>query len=165
MDLPDTLIILSYWLFVFLLILGILAFCAYFIGAVRRNFRTARVIWIAICVVHLIAILALEQHYPSIAGSPDEPHIAEQFQWLSIFPMLVYCFPSSIFSFALGVGVDNLLCRIVSARACDSEFAFVAIWWLLPVTLGYLQWFAFVPWFLKRSEKRLPALMTGDSIS
>jgi hypothetical protein len=151
------LIFLAYWLVVFLFILGIFVFFRYLLGAVRRNFRSARAIWIAICLVHLAAILAFNYYHPDIPGSPDEPRVGENFMGLSIFPTLIYCFPSSVLSFALGAFIDNLLCPIAGPQACDSTSAYLAIWWLLPVALGYLQWFTLIPWLLKKSEKRLPA--------
>jgi hypothetical protein len=159
------LIILTYWLFIFLLILGIFVFFTYFVGAIRRNLSSARAIWIAICGVHLIAILALEYYHSDIARNIDEPHVREQSVWLYNFPTLLYCFPSSVLSFALGASLDRMLCSIAGPKACDammdSFLAFVAIWWLPPVTLGYLQWFALTPWLLKKFEKRLPALTTS----
>lgn len=154
--------ILTYWLLVFLLVLGILVSLAYFIGAIRRNLSSARTIWISICVVHLIGILALDYYHSDIARNIDEPYIREQSVWLYNFPTLLYCFPSSVLSWALGAGLDRLLCSIAGPKAYDSMmnsmFEFVAIWWLLPVTIGYLQWFKLVPWLLKRFEKRTPAV-------
>jgi hypothetical protein len=158
----DLLLILTYWLFMFLLILGVLVFVAYFVGVVRRKPNSARAIWITICLVHLIAILALEYYHSDIARNIDEPRVMEQSVWLYNFPTLLYCFPSSVLSWALGAGLDRLLCSIAGPKACDSMMnsmsEFVAIWWLLPVTIGYLQWFKLVPWLLKRFEKRTSAM-------
>ena len=155
MDLPILIIFLVY----FLVIFGAAVLFAYFVVALRRNLKSARAIWIAICLVHLIAILAFDYYHPSIAGSADEPRFAEQFQWLSIFPTLLYCFPSSVFSFGLAAALSHLLCSVVGEQACDSELAFVSIWWLIPVTLGYLQWFMVFPPLLKKFEKRLSGMV------
>lgn len=141
----------------FLIIFGALVLFAYFVETVRQHFSSARAIWIAVCVAHLIAILAFDHYHPDIPGNLDEPRFAEQFQWLSILPMLLYCFPSSVFSFALGAALQNgVLCPIFGPQACDSELAFVAIWWLVPVTLGYLQWFKLLPRLLRKFERRFP---------
>ena len=152
MDLVTLIVFLLY----FLVIFGALVLLAYFVVALRRNLRSARVFWIAVCVVHLIAILAFDYYHPSIAGSADEPRFAEQFQWLSIFPTLLYCFPSSVFSFGLAAALSHVLCSIVGEQACDSELAFVLIWWLIPVTFGYLQWFKVFPLLLKKFQERFP---------
>jgi hypothetical protein len=154
-------LILTYGFFSFVLF-GVVIFCTYFLVlAVQRHFRSARVIWLGICAVHLIAVLAFEYYHPETAGNLDEHRFAEQFQWLSTYPILVYCFPSSLFSFALGVALNRTFCSVVDSQTCDSELAFVAIWWLIPVALGYLQWFKLTPWLLKKLEKRFPALMTS----
>jgi|HubBroStandDraft_6_1064221.scaffolds.fasta_scaffold207209_2 hypothetical protein len=158
----ELLLILAYWLFMFLLILGIFVSCAYFVGAVRRNPNSARTIWIAICLAHLIAILTFDYYHSDIARNIDEPHVMEQSVWLDNFPTMLYCFPSSVLSFALGAALNHVLCSIAGPKACDSVMnsmsEFVAILWLLPVTIGYLQWFKLVPWLLKKFEKRTPAM-------
>ena len=151
-----TLIFVAY----FLPILGLLALFAYFVGAVRRNLRSARAFWIAVCVIHLTAVLAFDYYHPVIPGKLDDPHMLEESQWLSNFPTFVYCFPSSMLSLALEAAVSHVLCPIIGSQACDSNLAFVGIWWLIPVTLGYLQWFKSVPWMLKKYETRSPELTT-----
>jgi hypothetical protein len=146
------------FLLYFLPIVGLFALFAYFVGAVRRNFRSARAIWIAVCLVHLTALLAVDYYHPVVPGKLDDPHILEESQWLSNFPTFVYCFPSSILAIALEWAVSSVLCPIVGEQACDSELAFVGLWWLIPVTLGYLQWFILLPWLFKTSERRSPEL-------
>jgi hypothetical protein len=150
------LLILIVFLVYFLVIFGALVLLAYFVVALRRNLRSARAIWIAICVAHLIALLAFDHYRSSMPGSLEESRFAEQFQWLSFPPILLYCFPSSVFSFALGAALSRGLCSIVGEEACDSELAFVLIWWLIPVTFGYLQWFKVFPPLLKKFQKRYP---------
>ena len=103
-----------------------------------------------------MAILAFDYYHTSMPGRLDESRFAEQFQWLSTLPTLIYCFPSSVFSFALGAAMSRVLCSIVGEQVCDSEVAFVIIWWLIPVTLGYLQWFKVFPPLLKKFQKRFP---------
>jgi hypothetical protein len=155
MDLVTLIIFLLY----FLVIFGALVLLAYFVVALRRNLRSARVFWIAVCVAHLIGLLAFDyyhSYHSSMPGSLEESRFAEQFQWLSNLPTLFYCFPSSVFSFALGAALSRGLCSIVGEQACDSELAFVLIWWLIPVTFGYLQWFKVLPLLLKKFQERFP---------
>jgi hypothetical protein len=147
----STLLAISvYFLVIFL---AALLLAAFFLVAVRY-LSSPLTVWISICVVHLIAILAFEYYHPSVPGNLDEPRIAEQSQWLLIFPPLLYCFPSSVLSYALGAALSLSVCPIFGPQACDSELVSVGIWWLIPVVLGYLQWFKLFPWLLMKFEKR-----------
>jgi hypothetical protein len=71
---------------------------------------------------------------------------------------MLYCFPSSLLSFPLGALLNHVLCSIAGPKACDavthSMLAFLAISWLPPVTVGYLQWFTLLPWTLRKRKKR-----------
>jgi hypothetical protein len=155
MDLVDVLIFLAFSLIYFLIFLIVLVALVWFGKLVVRDFRSARAIWISICIVHLMAFLAYDYYHPEIPGDPNQPRFAEQFQGISLLPMMAYCFPSSVLSYALGAALDHVLCP--SLEACDSMLVFVPIWWLMPVTLGYLQWFRLFPWLLKKFENRPPA--------
>ncbi len=118
-----------------------------------RHFKTARAVWVAVAVAHLMAVFAFEYYHPSIRGDLNEPRLAEQSQWLSNFPTMIYCFPSSILSFSFTFILSRLLCPIIGPGSCDGELAFVSIWWLIPVTLGYLQWFKALPYLHKKFAK------------
>jgi uncharacterized membrane protein YbhN (UPF0104 family) len=159
------LIILMYLVLSFSVVLGLYVFFVYFVGAIRQNLPSARAIWISICVIHLMAILVFEYYHSHIVANFDEPQVREQSVWLFNFPTMLYCFPSSVLSFPLEAALNHVLCSIAGPKACDammdSLLASVAIWWLPPVTLGYLQWFKLVPWLLKRFEKQTSAMTTS----
>ena len=153
MDLDLLLLFLSYFLIIFIALVPI-AFFAFFVA---RHFRPARAVWITVCVVHLIAFLAFDYHHPEIPGNHAEPRFAEAFQWFSLLPTMIYCFPSSMLSWPLGAALNRVLCA--RPETCDSMLVLVPIWWLIPVTLGYLQWFALFPWLLKKFEQRSPQIV------
>ena len=149
MDAFLILIFLAYALCFF----GFLLATVWFGRFALRHFKSARAIWVAVVVAHLTAILAFEYYHPSIGNSLDEPRIAEQSQWLSNFPTMIYCFPSSILSFSFTFMLSRLLCPIIGEQACDGTLVFVGLWWLIPVTLGYLQWFKALPYLHKKFAK------------
>lgn len=115
MDAFLILIFLAYALCFFGLLLATVWFGRFALG----HFKSARAIWVAVVVAHLMAILAFEYYHPSMGNSLDEPRIAEQSQWLSNFPTMIYCFPSSILSFSFTFMLSRLLCPIIGAQACD----------------------------------------------
>lgn len=142
-------IFLAYLLSFFCLLVATIWFGRY----VLRHFSSARAIWLAVVVAHLMAILAFEYYHLNIGNNLDEPRLAEQSQWLSNFPTMIYCFPSSILSFSFTFILSRSLCPIIGSQACDGVLVFVSIWWLIPVTLGYLQWFKAVPYLHKKFAK------------
>lgn len=149
MDAVLILIFLAYALCFF----GLLVATIWFGSFALRHFKSARAIWMAVVVAHLIAILAFEYYHQSIPGPLDEPRVAEQSQWLSNFPTMIYCFPSSVLSFSFTYILSRLLCPTFGEQACDGMFVFVGLWWLIPVTLGYLQWFKALPFLHKKFAK------------
>jgi hypothetical protein len=140
---------------------GLLVATIWFGRFALEHFKSARAIWVALVVAHLMAILAFEYYHLSIGGNLDEPRLAEQSQWLSNFPTMIYCFPSSILSFSITFVLSRLLCPVIGPQACDGELVFVGIWWLIPVTLGYLQWFKALP-YLHRKFAKTTSLATSN---
>ncbi len=149
MDALLILVFLGYTLCFFVLLLA----TAWFGRFVLRHFKSARAVWVAVVLAHLTAILAFEYYHPSIPGSFDEPRVAEQSQWLSNFPTMIYCFPSSILSLSFTFIMSRWLCPIIGEQACDGMLVFVGLWWLIPVTLGYFQWFKALPYLHKKFAK------------
>ena len=149
MDAVLILIFLAYALCFFGLLLATFWFGLFAL----RHFKSARAIWVAVVLAHLTAILAFEYYHPSIPGNLDEPRVAAQSQWLSNFPTMIYCFPSSILSFSFTYILSRLLCPIIGEQACNGMLVFVGLWWLIPVTLGYVQWFQALPYLHKKFAK------------
>lgn len=149
MDAALILIFFAYALCFFGFLLAIVWFGRF----VLRHFKSARALWVVVVLAHLTAILAFKYYHPSIPGNLDEPRVAEQSQWLSNFPTMIYCFPSSVLSFSFTYIFSRLLCPIVGEQACDGMLVFVGLWWLIPVTLGYVQWFQALPYLHKKFAK------------
>ena len=143
------LVFLAYTLCFFVLLVA----TTWFGRLVLRDSKSARALWVAVVVAHLMAVFVFEYYHPSIGNNLDEPRIAEQSQWLSNFPTMIYCFPSSILSFSFTFILSRSLCPIIGDQACDGMLVFVGLWWLIPVTLGYLQWFKALPYLHKKFAK------------
>jgi hypothetical protein len=110
-------------------------------------------------VIHLISLLAFDYYCAApVAGSEAEPRFNEQAYFLAFFPPMIYSFPASMVYFPVLGGLAYYLCTVVGLHFCQSTSGISGTitdvgWWLVSVTIGYLQWFKVFPRLFKALEE------------